>query len=127
MIRNGDSARQTQAGEKAHLRKLIRERRSLRWHLERVNKQIRAQEARIQSVERPQTAEVREGSTEIKSLAEIGDKFEEFSSKMFDFGKNKNKSKTEDGNGQDYSWPQQDEAAGLVRNNSRGPLKDLVS
>ena len=77
MIRNSDSARQTQVGEKAHLRKLIRERRSLRWHLERVNKQIRAQKARVQSVEHPQTAEIREGSTEIKSLAEIGDKFEE--------------------------------------------------
>ena len=75
MIKNSDGARQTQAGEKAHLRKLIRERISLRWHLERVNKQIRAQEARIQSVEQPQTAEVREGKTEIKS--EIGDKFEE--------------------------------------------------
>ena len=46
---------------------------------------------------------------------------------MFDFGKNKNKSKTGNGNGQDYSWPQQDEAVGLVRNNSRGSLKDLGS
>ena len=46
---------------------------------------------------------------------------------MFDFRKNKNKSKTKDGNGQDYSWPEQDEAAGLVRNNSRGSLKDLGS
>ena len=77
MIKNSDSARQTQAGEKAHLRKLIRERRSLRWHLEQVNKQITAQEARLQLVERPQTAEVREVSKEIISLAEIGDKFEE--------------------------------------------------
>ena len=46
---------------------------------------------------------------------------------MFDFGKNKNKSKIGDCNGQDYSWPQQDEAAGLVRNNSRESLKDLGS
>ena len=77
MIKNSDSARQTQAGEKAHLCKLIKDRRSLRWHLERVNKKIRTEEARIQSVEQPQTAEVREGMTEIKSLPEIGDKFEE--------------------------------------------------
>ena len=46
---------------------------------------------------------------------------------MFDFGKNKNKSKTADGNCQDYSWSQQDEAAGLVRNNSRESLKNLGS
>ena len=74
MIKNSDSARQTQAGEKAHLRKLIRERRFLRWHLERVNKQIKSQEARVQSVERPQTAVVREGKTEIKSLVAINSK-----------------------------------------------------
>ena len=46
---------------------------------------------------------------------------------MLDFGKNKNKSKTGDGNGQDYSWPQQDEAAGRVCNNSWESLKDLES
>ena len=61
---------------KAHVRKLIRERRSLRWHLERINKQIRAQEERIQSIRLPHAVEIKDENTEIKSLAEIGEKFE---------------------------------------------------
>jgi len=76
MLKNSNSTRQTQAAEKAHLRKLIRERRSLRWYLERVNKQIRAQEERIQSVEQPRTGEVRKENREIKSFAEVSEKFE---------------------------------------------------
>ena len=65
-----------QGVEKARLRKLIRERRSLRWHLERINKQIRAQEERIQSIRLPRAVEIKEENTEIKSLAEIREKFE---------------------------------------------------
>ena len=44
---------------------------------------------------------------------------------MFDSGKNKNKSRTGDGNGQDYSWPLQDEAAGLSHSESHESLKRL--
>ena len=48
-----------------------------------------------------------------------------FSGNIFDFGKNKNKSKTEDGKGQDYSWPLQNEATGLTRNGSHVSIKKL--
>ena len=44
---------------------------------------------------------------------------------MFDFGKNKNKSRTGDGNGQDYSRPLQDEAAGSRHSESPESLKRL--
>ena len=44
---------------------------------------------------------------------------------MFDFGKNKNKSRAGDGNGQDYSWPLQGEAAGLSDSESHESLKRL--
>ena len=44
---------------------------------------------------------------------------------MFDFGKNKNKNKSEDNNGPDYMGPLQDEAAGLIRNESRDSIKKL--
>ena len=47
-----------------------------------------------------------------------------FSGNRFD-GKNKNKSKTEDGKGQNYSWPLQIEAAGLTRNGSHESIKKL--
>ena len=48
-----------------------------------------------------------------------------FSGNMFDFGKNKNKNKTEDGKGQDYSWPLQNEVAGLSRNGPHESIKKL--
>ena len=65
-----------QGREKSHLRKLLRERRALRWHLERVNKQIKAQEACLQSIGLPRIAGIREESMKIKSLTEISEKFE---------------------------------------------------
>ena len=44
---------------------------------------------------------------------------------MFDFGKNKNKNKPEDNNSPDYTGPLQDEAAGLIRSESRDSIKKL--
>ena len=44
---------------------------------------------------------------------------------MFEFGKNKNKNKPEDNNGQDYTGPLQDEAAGLIRSESRDSIKKV--
>ena len=76
MLKNSDITRHMQGSEKSHLRKLLREKRALRWNLERVNKQIKAQKARLQSIGLPRIAGIREESTEIKSLAEVGEKFE---------------------------------------------------
>ena len=44
---------------------------------------------------------------------------------MFDFGKNKNKSKSGDDKSLDYSCPQQDEASEFVHNKSRESLKSF--
>ena len=76
MLKNSYIAQHTQGGVKSHLRKLIRERGALGWHLEWIIKQFKAQEAWAQSVGLPCTAEVTEKWTEIKSLAEVSEKLE---------------------------------------------------
>ena len=60
MLKNSSVARHTQGSVKSHLRKLLSERRALRWRLERVNKEIKAQEARLQPIGLPRIAGIRE-------------------------------------------------------------------
>ena len=76
MLKDSGVARHTQRSEKSHLRILLRERISLLSHLERVYKHMKAREARLQSIELPHIAGIREECTEIKSLADVGEKFE---------------------------------------------------